>query len=47
MKHLMTHHRLFLEAVPCSGKILLQTELAEVYVRCIELLPLTSSQNPD
>jgi hypothetical protein len=30
--------------MPRSGKILLQTELAEIYVRRFELLPLTSAQ---
>jgi 3-keto-disaccharide hydrolase len=31
------------EALPSSGKILLQTELAEVYIRRFELLPLAPS----
>ncbi len=32
------------ESLPCSGKILLQTELAEAYIRRFELLPLTPSK---
>jgi len=35
------------ESVPSSGKILMQTELAEIYVRRFELLPLTLSQEFD
>ena len=32
------------ESVPSSGKILIQTELAEVYVRRFELHPLTETR---
>ena len=35
------------DAIPSSGKILLQTEMAELYVRRFQLLPLTSSQSLD
>jgi len=34
------------ESVPASGKILLQTELAEIYIRRFELLPVDTRPEP-